>query len=199
MSIQYDKEHLILKRGEKIRFKCRRSGNCCTSGPNVALTVYDVCRIAYYLGVDWRELRGKYIYVVVADMYPVMLLRGIGGQVCIFLEFHDSIPMCRIYPARPLRCRLYPFQPVSPGDPNRIMIDTKCPGVGYGEETDPPWKLLEMYYQEVKNHYKRLYELIFEEGYEPVKALEKLLDDICSMVKDNPEWLNYKKLDEITR
>ncbi len=174
-----DRDHLILKRGDRIRFRCRRSGNCCTSGPNVSLTAYDICRIARYLGVDWRSLRGRYIYAVIADMYPVVVLRGIGGQVCMFLEFRDGVPTCTIYPARPMRCRLYPFQPVSPGDPDRIMIDLKCPGVGYGEEVEPPWNLLEKYYRELRSHYDRLRKLIFEDGYQPLEALEKLIDDVC--------------------
>ncbi len=159
-----------------------RSGRCCSGGPNVALTAYDVCRIARYLGVEWRDLRGKYIVAIIADMIAVPALRGVGDGKCVFLEYQDGTPTCSIYPVRPLRCRLYPFLPASPSKKDIIYVDRYCPGVGQGPLIEPPWDLLEQYYEEVKKHYKRMYELVFDEGYEPLEALEKLLDEVCSNI-----------------
>ncbi len=171
--------YLVVRRGEKVRVQCQRSGRCCTSGPNVGLTAFDVCRIAKYLGVDWRELRGKYIIAIVADVFAVPALRGVGTGRCAFLKYEERVPVCTIYPVRPLRCRLYPFLPASPSVRDKVYVDTYCPGVGKGEEIEPPWKLLDIYYDEQRRHYERLFELVFKEGYEPLEALEKLIDEVC--------------------
>ena len=189
--------HIVLRRGEKIRFRCQRSGRCCSTGPNVALTAYDVCRIAKYMGVDWRELRGRYIIAIIADMLAIPVLRGMGDGVCAFLEYRNGIPTCRIYPARPLRCRLYPFQPISPGDPNRVSVDTYCPGVGKGEEVEPPWRLLEYYYREARRHYEAMYKLVFDEGLDPLTALEELIDRVCREAEKGAEWVKPSFLDSL--
>ncbi len=191
--------HLILERGDRVRFMCQRSGRCCTSGPNVALTAYDVCRIARYMGFDWRELRGRYILAIIADMYAIPVLRGMGDGVCAFLEYRNGVPTCRIYPARPLRCRLYPFQPVSPGNPDIVRVDTYCPGVGKGPEIEPPWRLLEQYYREARMHYERLHRLIFDDGLEPLEALEKLIDEVCEEAAKGAAWSDLGFLDSLSR
>jgi Fe-S-cluster containining protein len=128
--------------------------------------------------VSWRELVGKYIYAMIADYVPVVVIRGINSK-CVFLKYVNNTPTCTIYPARPMRCRLYPFLPIAPGETSRLEISSKCPGVGRGEYEDPPWSDLEAYLGEVKDHYRKLYDLIFTRNLEPVKALERALDEAC--------------------
>jgi len=172
--------------GDKVKFQCVRCGRCCSTGPNVALTVFDICRIAKYLNIDWRDLRGKYIIAIIADMIPVPALRGLGDK-CAFLEINeDGLPHCTIYPARPMRCMLYPFIPLSPSRSDIIGLDTGCLGVGEDVETDPPWDLLRKYYEEVREHYRLLYEYVFEKGYQPIEALEEILDNICERAELSP-------------
>ncbi len=173
-------KYLKIKRGERLRYMCVRGGRCCNGGPNVALTAYDVCRIARYFSVNWRELRGKYIIAIIADMIAIPALRGTGNGRCAFLEYRDGVPTCSIYPVRPLRCRLYPFLPVSPNKRDFIYVDRYCPGVGKGPLVEPPWNDLDQYYEEVTRHYKRMFDLVFNEGYEPLEALERLIDEVCS-------------------
>lgn len=165
--------------GEKVGYTCLRTGKCCSSGPNVSLTIYDVCRISRFLNTSWREVAGRYIYVVVADYVPVVLLRGENNK-CVFLKRVEGIPTCSIYPARPMRCRLYPFIPVSPTNESTLEVSTKCPGVGKGSPKDPPWEDLKEYLSEVRRHYSLINELIFVKGLEPVRALETALDLVCS-------------------
>ncbi|MCY0868147.1 MAG: YkgJ family cysteine cluster protein [Desulfurococcus sp.] len=169
----------VISKGDKIKYKCLRSGVCCRSGPNVALTAFDVCRIARFLGVEWRRLIGSYIYAVIADHIPIPVLRGVNGR-CVFLEVINGVPSCRIYPARPRRCRLFPFIPLSPSITDRVRVSSICPGIGEGEESEPPWSELERYSEEVKAHYKLLYDYIFTRGYEPLDALEAVIDFVCS-------------------
>ncbi|MHC1628233.1 MAG: YkgJ family cysteine cluster protein [Candidatus Nezhaarchaeales archaeon] len=172
-------EHVKILQGEKVKVTCLRCGRCC-NGPNVSLTVFDICRIASFLNVHWRELRGKYIIAVIADMLAIPVLKSKGG-LCIFLETSEK-PSCKIYPARPMRCRLYPFIPYSPGKTNIINLDKCCQGVGIGDPIEPPWNLIENYYLEVKYHYSKLYHLVFSEGYEPLNALETLLDEVYEVM-----------------
>jgi Fe-S-cluster containining protein len=168
----------VINRGEKIRYVCLRCGECCSSGPNVALTVFDVCRIASYLGKPWRSLAGGYFYVVIADQIPVIVLRGVDDK-CVFLRESSGKTYCEIYPARPMRCRLYPFIPIAPRERGKLEVSSNCPGINSGDYIEPPWSLLEEYQGEVFKHYSALFDLIFRLGYEPLKALESLLDKVC--------------------
>lgn len=167
-----------IQRGEKTKFTCIRCGRCCSSGPNVALTALDVCKIAKYMNTSWRDLAGKYFYVVIADHIPVAVLRGVGDK-CVFLRMQHGLATCTIYPARPARCRLYPFIPVSPGEVSKLEISIRCPGIESGEFTEPPWSDLEEYSRQLREHYMKLFNMIFNKNLEPLKALEELLDDAC--------------------
>lgn len=169
--------YVRLRLGEKARFKCLRCGQCCSNGPNVGLTAFDISRIAQFLNMEWRELKGKYIVAVIADMTAIPTLRGKADGTCIFLEYRDEKPFCSIYPARPMRCRLYPFIPYSPSNNETVYLDVCCPGLNAETETEPPWDCLKEYNVEVKLHYARLYSLIFQEGYEPLEALEKTIEE----------------------
>ncbi|MEM1705956.1 MAG: YkgJ family cysteine cluster protein [Thermosphaera sp.] len=167
-----------VKQGEKVLFQCQRSGVCCNSGPNVILTSYDICRIAKYLNVEWRQLVGKYINALVADHIPIPFLRGDRNK-CAFLVKTNRLPSCSIYPARPMRCRLFPFIPYGPNILDKVYLSSICPGVGKGEPVNPPWYDLRKYSEEVSKHYNMLFNLIFEKGYEPIGALEEVVDTVC--------------------
>lgn len=134
------------------------------------------------MGIHWRDLRGKYIKAIIADMVAIPVLQSIGG-LCAFLEVSE-LPKCTIYPARPMKCRLYPYVPQSPSRMDSINLDGCCKGVGVGEPTEPPWSTIESYYWELKFHYSRLHQLVFEEKYEPLQALEKLIDEVYQVLLD---------------
>lgn len=168
----------IVKRGDLMRFRCLRCANCCSSGPNVALTAFDICRISKRLNAPWRSLIGAYIYAVIADAIPVPLLRGIDDR-CVFLRKEGGIYACAIYDARPMRCRLFPFIPIAPGVNDRMEVSRICPGVNAGEPSNPPWDVLERYLEEWREHYNRLYHKIFVMGMEPIQALEAVIDEVC--------------------
>ncbi|MEM4564410.1 MAG: YkgJ family cysteine cluster protein [Desulfurococcaceae archaeon] len=172
--------HVLVKVGEKTRFICIRCGRCCSSGPNVSLTAHDICRMSKYLGVNWRELRGRYVLAVVSDAYATPVLRGVGEGVCAFLKYDGGKPQCLIYEARPLRCFLYPFIPTSPGKLSEMYVDTYCQGVGLGGEIEPEWSILRQYSEELKYMYERMHSLVFHNGLEPLEALERVIDEVCS-------------------
>ncbi|MEM0217334.1 MAG: YkgJ family cysteine cluster protein [Candidatus Nezhaarchaeales archaeon] len=167
--------YIKVARGEKVKVACLRCGRCC-HGPNVSLTAFDICRIAKFMGLHWRDLRGRYVKAIIADMIAMPVLQSVNN-ICVFLEV-DEKPTCTIYPARPMKCRLYPFLPRSPSQVDVVYLDECCKGIGTGELAEPPWNLLGQYCAELKFHYTRLYQLVFEEGCEPLQALERLIDDV---------------------
>ncbi len=58
-------------------------------------------------------------------------MRKAGGR-CFFLGESG----CRVYPERPLLCRMYPLWVEREGDLLIVRIDEDCPGLGSGEELD---------------------------------------------------------------
>jgi len=173
-------EYATVRLGDKVRFECQRCGLCCVNGPNVGLTAFDIRRIARFMNVNWKELRGKYIVAVIADMVAVPILTGKEGGKCVFLETMDGKPSCSIYPARPRRCQLYPFMPYSPGSKNVMYLNNRCPGLDAKTEAEPPWDIMRKYYTEIQQHYARLYRLAFHEGYTPLEALERTIQEIVN-------------------
>lgn len=133
--------YVKLRTNSKFRFKCTRKANCCRGGPNVSLTVFDVIRIAKYLGKHWSEIIPTYVKVIIADVVPFLALRGIRNE-CVFLRKGENGYECEIYPVRPMRCRLYPLIPSAPGS-DVVYLDPKCPGVGSGPEREVPKETLE--------------------------------------------------------
>ncbi len=174
-------EYLKLSIGDKVNFECLMCGRCCSSGPNVGLTAFDIHRIAQFLGENWRNLKGKYVVAVIADRIAIPVLRDKGNGRCVFLEFRNGEAFCRIYPARPMRCRLYPFIPYSPGNNEIIYLDKCCPGLKANKLIEPPWEILENCNFEAKLHYSELYRLVFREGLEPLEALERTIEKIAKL------------------
>jgi Fe-S-cluster containining protein len=105
--------------GERfLKFRCTGCGNCCKD-PLLPLTDQDVARISQRTGerptafVRWVDRNGidmddePEAFVRLRQGKRVMVMRqGAGG--CHFLGKDDR---CTIYGARPLGCRIFPFDP----------------------------------------------------------------------------------------
>jgi len=185
---EYTKRLIPLEAGARYRFRCTRCGRCCSGGPNVALTVYDVVRMARFLRMGWRSFLRGYVKVIIADLFPHMLLRGDERGRCLFLAVkHDGTTLCTIYPARPMRCRLYPVL-VESLRPRRVYLDPRSPGVGQGPEKPYPARLLAQYVEERRRHYRLLSRLIVEEGLEPLEALYRALEEAWEEAEKGAKW-----------
>ena len=105
------------------RFRCQRSGNCCARPEGVVrVSDTDVARIAAHLGMSEPAFRSRYV-AAAGDR----LVDGLG-QRCVFLEDgrHAS---CRVYAARPDRCRRWPFWDEH-RDPAALAAAARlCPGI----------------------------------------------------------------------
>jgi Fe-S-cluster containining protein len=194
---EYTSRLIKLNINDKFRFKCTRCGRCCSGGPNVALTIFDVVRMARFLRISWKSFLKGYVKVIIADLFPFMLLRGDDRGRCLFLaEKLDGTKLCVIYPARPMRCRLYPVL-VEDLRGREVYIDPKSPGVGRGDLRPLPRKLIEHYIWERKEHYSRLYNLIIVQGYPPLEALYKALDDAWREAEEGAFWADLDWLNSL--
>ena len=193
--IEYYTSRLIrIGLSEKFRFKCIRCDVCCGTGPNIALTVFDVVRMAKFLRMHWRDFLKSYVKVVIADIYPFMSLKGDEKGRCLFLAYKPTgETLCTIYPARPMRCRLYPVI-VESLNPSHVYLDPKCPGLGEGGEVTIPMRLLNQYLWERREHYRRLSNLL-SKGLEPIQALEKLFEEAWREAEKGAKWADLDWLE----
>jgi len=183
--------------GTSIRFNCIRCDICCGTGPNVSLTIFDVIRMASFVNIHWRQFLEIYVDVIIADVFPFMKLSGIGKGRCPFLRFDaKDKTYCIIYKARPMKCRLYPYIVMSPSS-QTLYVDEKCPGVGKGSKVKVNMEFLRRYQSELKDHYNRLHKLIVEDGYEPLEALYKALNDAYEEAKNGAEWFDLESLSNL--
>ena len=181
----------------EFRFKCIRCNLCCGTGPNVTITVFDVIRMAEYLDIHWRTFVHDYVKVIVAEMLVYMALRDKGNGECVFLEKNETgLTRCKIYPVRPMRCRLYPLYIVTPKS-NYLHLDTECPGIEKGDVVHVPERLVKRYSFELEYHYKELVRLVFNEGLEPLNALEKILDKLWEEAEKGAEWARIEYLESL--
>jgi Fe-S-cluster containining protein len=112
---------------------CAKQGNdCCRSDFSKFTTLRDAERIAEFLGEDidtftvYRDVRPNdkevpayqirdtgYYYSLMHEDGRLLQLKSKSDGSCIF---HDECGRCRIYPARPLICRTYPFWYMDTGE-----------------------------------------------------------------------------------
>lgn len=103
---------------ELLKFRCTGCGNCCRD-PLLPLTDADVRRITEHTGERARDVV-RFIdrngidmddepeaFAILRQGKRVMVLRHTGGG-CRYLDERDR---CSIYKARPLGCRIFPFDP----------------------------------------------------------------------------------------
>lgn len=93
-------------------FDCHPAVPCfnhCCRDLNQALTPFDVLRIRTHLGITWEAFIERFagVHAGPATGLPVVSLRfhTRGDGRCPFVTAQG----CRIYPARPTSCRLYPL------------------------------------------------------------------------------------------
>jgi Fe-S-cluster containining protein len=109
-------------------FSCTQCGNCCTGAPGVVwVTEEDIVRIAEHLGVSVGEVR-------LMHTRPVgrrLSLREFANGDCTF--FDGETRRCRIYEARPVQCRTWPFwQSNLDSEAAWEATQRECPGAGQG-------------------------------------------------------------------
>ena len=109
-----------------IRFACQPGcTNCCRTRGFVYLTEKDVQQAAAFLRLSPAEFEARYVY----RTRHLIRLRKPSRSQCHFLEESG----CRIHPAKPTQCRLYPFWPELVENRRAWKAESrKCPGIGKG-------------------------------------------------------------------
>ena len=117
--------------GFPFAFACRRSGNCCARPEGVVrVDAEDVRRMAAHLGLSEAGVRSRYL-AASGDR----LAEGLGGR-CVFLE-DGGEASCGIYPARPERCRSWPFWPELAASERELAAACRvCPGIERDEPSE---------------------------------------------------------------
>ncbi|MCP5004377.1 MAG: YkgJ family cysteine cluster protein [Planctomycetes bacterium] len=84
-----------------LRFECQRCGNCCRGEPGVVrVDREDIRKISSVLNIDRESFAKQYLRIVNGGIS----LREYRNGDCFMYDNG-----CKIYTARPLQCRTFPF------------------------------------------------------------------------------------------
>jgi Fe-S-cluster containining protein len=110
--------------GFPFRFRCRRSGNCCSiPGGFVRVSAAERAAIAEHLELDEQAFASRYL-----QPDGARLKEGLGNR-CVFLR-DGAQASCSIYPVRPAKCGEWPFWPELLDDPALLrLVERTCPGI----------------------------------------------------------------------
>jgi uncharacterized protein len=114
---------------EGLRFTCTGCGDCCTGEPGaVWVNDEEIGRLAAFLGLEPAELEARFVRRLGARK---SLFERFDGD-CVF--FDPESRRCRVYPARPVQCRTWPFWPDNlESEAAWRETEAACPGSGRGE------------------------------------------------------------------
>ncbi len=109
-----------------ILFECLHCGACCTGEPGtVYVSPKKLVQIAHYLSMEISVLTRSHVYPFKNGF---SIKEREDGQ-CYF--YNDG---CRIYPVRPLQCRIFPFWFENLRSRKQWNhISGQCPGIGRGK------------------------------------------------------------------
>ena len=94
-------------------FDCTKCPGYCCSHSRIAVSDYDIHRLAQHFGISDREARERftYHYEYKAEDISEQILRHhkdkVYKSICRF--FDRDARQCTVYPARPNVCRKYPY------------------------------------------------------------------------------------------
>lgn len=135
-------------------FACRGCGKLCCADKNVLVSPPEAARIAWYLereGMDQDYPRSQWGALVLGSSTGLPVLRlnfaqrpeePDGPRYCPFLSLTPDSPdhgMCRVHPARPVSCRLYPLARLYDlhNQVERYALLERCPGFDQAEPGEP--------------------------------------------------------------
>ncbi len=116
---------------KSVSFKCARCATCCGDTKTHVRRILLLRNEAKHIStVSGRAIEEFAIQIVEYGPYAYEMKKTLKEKKCVFL---DGVS-CRIYTARPIVCRFYPFE-LSRGKRNQysFSVTTDCPGIGNGE------------------------------------------------------------------
>jgi Fe-S-cluster containining protein len=117
-----------------LAFRCTQCGNCCTGSPGyVWVTPAEIEAIARHLDKPIGEIRLMHT----RPARGLTSLTEFDNGDCTF--FDPRTRRCRVYEARPLQCRTWPFWKSNIATPQVWQhTQSQCPGAGAGDFI--PWE-----------------------------------------------------------
>ena len=111
-----------------LRFTCLGCGRCCRGeAGGIFLLPEEEQKVAAWLGLSVSDLRSRYE----TRRWRFPSLRERAGGECVM---HGEDGRCRIYNARPLMCRTWPFWPELLESPESWAAAARhCPGMNEGK------------------------------------------------------------------
>jgi uncharacterized protein len=109
-----------------LQFECQACGQCCGGEPGyIWMTPEEIRRAAKAMGMHVLDFCSMYV----SEYDRGFSLREMANGDCSMLD--DG--KCRIYQARPLQCRTWPWWPSNLSSRRAWQyLQRRCPGVGKG-------------------------------------------------------------------
>ena len=111
-----------------LNFQCTGCGDCCTGEPGyVWVNKTEIETMAAHLKMDVAKFEKKHVRLVGIRRSLIEFANG----DCVF--FDNCSRGCKIYAARPLQCRTWPFWDGNLASiRNWKIAGERCPGIGRG-------------------------------------------------------------------
>ena len=109
-----------------LKFQCTQCGRCCGGAPGyIWMAPAEVRSAAKAVGLDVADFQAMYL----AEYPQGLSLREMANGDCCLLQGGR----CRIYAARPVQCRSWPFWRSNLASPTSWSeAAQRCPGIGRG-------------------------------------------------------------------
>ena len=113
-----------------LRFECKGCGGCCTGEPGYVWVNRDeITRLAESLNMAAAEFKRQYV----RTEHRKCSLRELPNGDCVF--FDRETMGCKVYDARPVQCRTWPFWQSNLRSPATWECTCQdCPGAGAGRQ-----------------------------------------------------------------
>jgi Fe-S-cluster containining protein len=89
----------------KFKFKCVKGCNDCCKLNDIALYPFDIMALCNKLGMTTKEFHSKYTRFVFDQGSKILRCYLITSPVCVFFDDRQA---CKVYDARPARCKIFP-------------------------------------------------------------------------------------------
>ncbi len=118
-----------------LQFECTQCSNCCRHDPGyVLLSSKDTRLLLDFLVIPQEEFIHTYCKKIFLGGLSQLSLIEKANYDCIFWS-EDG---CRVYEARPLQCRTYPFwAPILKTEETWLAESRHCPGINRGKFHEP--------------------------------------------------------------
>ncbi len=114
-----------------LSFECQRCSSCCRHDPGyVFLSEKDINRLTCFLKLKKEDFINKYCKTVSVGTFKRISIIEKSNNDCWFWDDNG----CKVYEARPLQCRSYPFWFSCLADLNTWNGEEEhCPGINKGK------------------------------------------------------------------